>query len=1270
MNNRSSVTRGSRLCQPEAVPNGENIAGRPLPGALREVLEWSLRADLRAVRVHCGQVADHAARQLGADAFASGGDIFFRADAYRPDTAAGAWLVAHEAAHLVQQARDGHHRGLSLPGDTIEGEADSWAAQVVAGRRARGRAERLVVTAGPCGAIQRHVSFEHQYLGDGRTPDLVAISRKDPGYQAILAAQIRLLDLWQTHPEQVTEQAIAALCPWIRVVRLGGRDGLLATYGELNALPDYLADHRAIDALGPDILLPILQTIRQEGFNQLTVLKGEPNPNRTFAHAASSPWKLSLINNIVETADLDEFTFGFGPLGKDHYQGLLARNACHFAPFSWHRWQATHIIARDLARRAHDEGQPELARQAWIAHGYADHFLQDSFAAGHLVNKMLIMQWFIEWAAGQKLLPIADWDAIKDMTSVKQPRIGGRALYDPHYAGASCDPQTAQEAANLVDRITASAIDGDGLLGQMATYRSYLTFLTSAATQLSSANLHDYYNARSLWVASEARPRPFEIWGDDTLLSGANGVDGVVATSETAQLSQHALRELLDTGTTKITTESIRTHFPTAAGSDSGSLKDLQSWAMSQRQLCESEIFPGFIPRLKELVVTLGSPRLGIVSQDQEFGSIWCRSLPKSSYAQVAVLPVHDRLFGGSNGSVYELDPKSGQLLWSVQVTDAIGVGDYTTRLAFQGSILFAGVHGYVYAVDTHTHEALWYAGVGNTGYHPVSVHVYGDNLFAGCNGYVYELNPANGKIVRQLLVASSIGVGDYETRLAVAEDMVIAGTHGYVYGIRRSDWSRTAWYAGVGHTGYNLPNVLLAGRRVFAGCNGYVYELNRETGAVVHDVLVTSVIGVGNYETRLAYDGVTLYVGVHGYVYGIAPDGAWSAAAWYLPVDGVTYQPVSVAATAGRVFAASNGSIYEVDRSGREFRHKLLLTYIFSVGDFDTQVATVGRVLFAGVHGYAYAVSVSDNGVIAGRVDLPDLPTPRQLAAAAASDTHVYLAGGGTMGPFERDVRHTFVRLSKAGAVGAAPRWEELPDLPTARWGACAAFATGRIWVIGGMQGRGPGFVNTVECFDPGNSSWHGKTAMPTARCGAAAVVVADQIFVSGGYQRLGQGAGPWTTHEVLDVPTGTWSSLPPLLAPSAGHGAAYIDGKTYVVAGQGTDQVYDHATRQWRVLGSQWPARAKQNNGGSAVAIGTRIFVFGDWGVMAPYSPKVWCFDTLDESWSVVEGADLRRAQGGAGTAALALPGGGAVVVLAGGATNQVNVQPIAFAESYIFE
>jgi Domain of unknown function (DUF4157) len=59
---------------------------------------------IRHVRVHTGPTAAAAARAVGASAFTAGHDIVFGAGAYAPETAAGQRLIAHELAHVTQNA--------------------------------------------------------------------------------------------------------------------------------------------------------------------------------------------------------------------------------------------------------------------------------------------------------------------------------------------------------------------------------------------------------------------------------------------------------------------------------------------------------------------------------------------------------------------------------------------------------------------------------------------------------------------------------------------------------------------------------------------------------------------------------------------------------------------------------------------------------------------------------------------------------------------------------------------------------------------------------------------------------------------------------------------------------------------------------------------------------------------------------------------------------------------------------------------------------------
>jgi len=172
--------------------------GQPLPTGQRLRLERAFNADLTEVRVHTGPAADRLAHVLQADAFACGSGIFFRDGSYRPGTRSGAWLLAHEVAHVVQQARaaaggTAPTAGLtvSAPGDPAERAADAQATRALAGQAATGADQpAVVVRAGPSRWIQRHVSFEHRYLGDGPTADLVAISNRTGDWQKLVQQQV------------------------------------------------------------------------------------------------------------------------------------------------------------------------------------------------------------------------------------------------------------------------------------------------------------------------------------------------------------------------------------------------------------------------------------------------------------------------------------------------------------------------------------------------------------------------------------------------------------------------------------------------------------------------------------------------------------------------------------------------------------------------------------------------------------------------------------------------------------------------------------------------------------------------------------------------------------------------------------------------------------------------------------------------------------------------------------------------------------------------
>jgi len=92
--------------------------GEALPEELKSRLEKQLGHDISNVVIHHDAQADALAKELNAQAFTVGSDIFFAAGKYQPETPAGMELIAHELAHVIQQKDTGptvHRRVDSAP---------------------------------------------------------------------------------------------------------------------------------------------------------------------------------------------------------------------------------------------------------------------------------------------------------------------------------------------------------------------------------------------------------------------------------------------------------------------------------------------------------------------------------------------------------------------------------------------------------------------------------------------------------------------------------------------------------------------------------------------------------------------------------------------------------------------------------------------------------------------------------------------------------------------------------------------------------------------------------------------------------------------------------------------------------------------------------------------------------------------------------------------------------------------------------------------------
>jgi hypothetical protein len=571
------------------------------------------------IRLHYRGV-DEICRAFGAAALTIGSDIYFRREAFAPHTPRGLRLLAHEVAHVVQQrrgpvtaARAAGGLAVAPAGSAEEREADAAADALLSGRP---------FDFGPAGdsgpgrrVVQRYMAWEHCMLGD-LDPARLGAEHLD--------AQCALLEQLGRDPRHVDEERLRAGHPGAEILRLPG-SGLVVTLGELNVLPDYLAHPAEIENAPEAFLLPLIQSIRSLNIAELRRLAGSgfwPGPRPRLPGSLKYP-RLRQLAEIGEVLEVDALgrRCGFAPWKL--YSSAVGRNAGHFAPFSWYRWRTYHLMARDLIARsltAAGQDREALRTRARIYAGYADHFLQDSYAAGHLVNKTLVMQWYIEWLADARV-PCLDRHVLAGMTTSRQPFLHGPGHYDRMAAGPGgssrrpWDPQGVVEAPTLEARIEASGVVGRSDQERRDAYAAYLAMLGSSVAQLAASLLHGYFNKRSLVVAAGPDGPPFRIHGDRTLLAGG---DGTLHAARATAASRRAIAELLAHGETGITCQEIFDGLPDHVELQ-GTLVTLRQWHDSSlRDLCFGELFSLWRTSATRILASAVFRRFGVPSPDIE----------------------------------------------------------------------------------------------------------------------------------------------------------------------------------------------------------------------------------------------------------------------------------------------------------------------------------------------------------------------------------------------------------------------------------------------------------------------------------------------------------------------------------------------------------------------------------------------------------------------------------------------------------------------------
>jgi hypothetical protein len=189
----------------EAAIQRASGGGQPLDSAVQAQMEAVLGHDFSTVLAHTDAQADALNQQVGAKAFTTGRDIFFRQGEYNPGSGSGRELIAHEVGHVVQQSTGRALGGDSVikvepEGDSFEHEAESVARVSQTQHRATdlGRGDgggmnihRKAFThqaLDRSGVIQRKLTFQPEWETEREHKE----EKKDAVRAAILRAKVRV----------------------------------------------------------------------------------------------------------------------------------------------------------------------------------------------------------------------------------------------------------------------------------------------------------------------------------------------------------------------------------------------------------------------------------------------------------------------------------------------------------------------------------------------------------------------------------------------------------------------------------------------------------------------------------------------------------------------------------------------------------------------------------------------------------------------------------------------------------------------------------------------------------------------------------------------------------------------------------------------------------------------------------------------------------------------------------------------------------------------
>lgn len=363
---------------PASVDRVVASSGSPLEPALRQDMEHRFGHDFSRVRVHFGGAAEKSAQDVNAKAYTVGHNIVFGAGQFALGThGRQRWLLAHELTHVVQQSEGsatgsiqryeaGEHAQFGETGTELKALINAPASTYVV----KSGGETLAFIAAAFGVPQDDLLQRNKdKIKQVPVPGKKGVKKKTvAGFAAGERIEI---------PQVLNQPMRDALAVNELSYDAGTADDATGKrakvmYGEGIAMGgDLFGDPGQIDA-APKDKIEKLQTL----------IQGEKTSAKTGKFVATADWEMATDHRFAELALKNESHFA-----PSDSSLVTPATSSATAPNHKTEWERYHTDALHSSQG----GDKDKALQV---NSFADHFLTDAFSAGHLFNKLDVMEKF------------------------------------------------------------------------------------------------------------------------------------------------------------------------------------------------------------------------------------------------------------------------------------------------------------------------------------------------------------------------------------------------------------------------------------------------------------------------------------------------------------------------------------------------------------------------------------------------------------------------------------------------------------------------------------------------------------------------------------------------------------------------------------------------------------------------------------------------------------------------------------------------------------